>query len=73
MVGNRAILQAMAANRRAFFKLIEALEEATNSDVDPLTLESILDAQFSDEEEPMSPADVQSIIMEVSRRRGKRV
>jgi len=63
----------MACNRRQFFKLIEALEEATNSDVDPLALESILDAQFGDEEEAMTPTDVQAIIMEVSRRRGRRI
>lgn len=67
------LLESLAANRRAFFKLIDALEEVTNSHVDPMELETILDSSYSEESDKMEPADAHTILMEVSRRKGKRV
>ena len=62
----RAIVSAIAANRKAFFDLVDTLEGQTNNKVDELELQATIDSEFAGCDS-ISDEQAESLLMLVSR------
>lgn len=67
----RPICAALLANRSQFFKLVEALEQATHSDIDDAEIEAVIDELFP-EREDLTEQQAHTLVLMVCERKGKR-
>lgn len=60
------LLSAVAANRKQFFELVEAIERECSCTIDDMELQAALDSQY-DGRMTLTTEEARSLLMEVSR------
>lgn len=63
-----SLLSAVAANRKAFFELVTALEQAAQCSIDEDALIEVIDADF-DSRDTLTLEEAKTILMNVARKR----